>query len=117
MADITAANQNLIVFYLGYPAKVLVPNSTHYNKIIANRMTNLLDATVTTVEGLLTLITETRTKLDATRDDANVTNVGEIALSPDYVDKYIVRQYDRYLKELSSILDIPMRRNTNKVLF
>lgn len=111
MADLALDKQNKIVFLLGYPAKVLVEDSTHFNRILKNRMLNILDDTVTTVDELLALIDSTRTKLDDTRDDSNVNRVGEIGLDPQYSDHYIAKQYRRYIRELSSVLDIPIRQS------
>ncbi len=108
MADIASDKQTKIVFYLGYSAKTLVDNSTSYNRIIQKRMTNLSVDTIAMVDSLLALIEETRTKLDATRDDSNVTRVGEIGLSPDHVDVCITKQYKRYIRELGTLLDIPV---------
>ena len=111
MADIAAEDQAKIVFYLGYPAKVIVKSSTHFNGIIADRFLDLEQTTVDQVTALLALIESTRTKLDDTRDDAQVTSVGEINLDPAYVDKYIAKNYRRYINEISSLLDIPIRKS------
>ena len=107
--DLSAEMQEKVVFYLGYPAKIIEPNSTHYNGTFHDYLKDLTQFTVDRVGQLITLIEETRTKLDATRDDGHVNRVGEIGLSPDKVTTYISKQYNRYLNELSMTLDIPRR--------
>lgn len=109
MPDLTAEAQDEVVFYLGYPAKVLVKDSTHFNRILQERLEDLSVETISRVSSLLALIKETRTKLDATRDDSNVNKVGEIGLDPKYADKYIQKNYKRYVRELSETLDITIR--------
>lgn len=109
MVDLDEAVADKIVFLLGYPAKVLVSDSTHYNDVIAQRFRNLKQVTVDRVTELLALIDETRTNLDDTRSDANVSGVGEISLDPRLSDKYIYKQYRRYIRELSNMLDVPIR--------
>ena len=112
VADIPTQQRADAVFFLGYPAKVLVPDSTHYNRIIYNRFIDIDQATVDRVDELITLIKETRTKLDNTRDDANVSQVGEIGIDPNLADHYISKQYKRYIRELSATLDVPVRNWT-----
>lgn len=108
-------NQHKVAFFLGYPAKILQPDSTDYNKIFANRMTNLPQYTVARVDQLLTIIEETRTHLDDTRRDANVTRVGEISIDANLSDRYIYKQYNRYVGELSKTLDIPRNNSPGMV--
>lgn len=105
--------QNEIVFLLGYPHKVLVANSTHYNRIIVNRMTELLPQTITRVTDILTKARTARTNLDNAQLQANVQRIGDINLDATRGTTYIYQQYERYLDELSSVLDIP-RRNTKR---
>ena len=73
--SLTDEQKEKVVFLLGYPAKILVPSSTHYNKIVANRMDEVTQATVERVTELLTLIYKTRTNLDNTQLEAHVTQV------------------------------------------
>ena len=106
-----------VIFFLGHPAKTINPDSTHYNGILDDRMKNLLATTVTRVDELIALIKSTREKLDATRDDANVSKVGEIMLDPKYTSKYIQSQHNRYLRELSTTLDIPQLGSSGRISF
>ena len=107
LVDLDDQDRADVVFYLGYPAKIVNENSTHYSGIYDDRMNRLAPATVARVKELLALIKETRTQLDNTRADSHVNRVGEIGLSPQYVSTNIRAQYNRYIGELSRILDIP----------
>lgn len=109
MPDVPVDQRADVVFFLGLPAKIIVSDSTHYNRIVENRFKNVDQSTVDRVDELITLIKETRTKLDNTRDDANVSQVGEIGIDPNLADHYILKQYKRYIRELSVVLDIPIR--------
>ena len=107
MPDLTQDQMADVVFYLGLPGKVINPDSTHFNGVLTDRMKNLLQPTIDRIVELLGLIKETRAKLDATRDDGNISGVGEIQLDPRLTDKYIQKQHSRYLNELAHLLDLP----------
>ena len=111
MAALTPDIQERVIFYLGYPSKILRDNSTHFNRILNNRMTNLSDFGVQRVKELVDKIEDARTKLDQTPEDAHVSSIDEISLDTSMAVTNIQKQYTRYVKELSSFLDIPIRKN------
>ena len=103
------------MYYLGYPAKILIENSTDYNGIISARLKNISAFVIAQVDALISLIESTRTKLDNTRDDGNVSGVGDISLDPSMTDLYIKKQYNRYINELGTMLGIAPMLGGNTV--
>lgn len=97
-----------IVFFLGYPGKVLIPGTTHFNKIVSNRMDNLNPFIEDQVEKLLEKIEESRTNLESTQKKGNVKSIGDIHLDTSRTRSMVQAEYKRCLKELSCLLDIPM---------
>lgn len=95
-----------IVYHLGYAGKVLLPNSTHYNKIVNDRMENLDSFIEEEVESLLAQIANARTNYSATQTKGNVTRIGDIELDPSYTRSNARAEYKRLLKELSCLLDL-----------
>lgn len=111
MPPLTAEEIERCVFFLGYPAKVLRKDSTHYNRIIVRRFENISEITVARVKELIDLIDIARINLDKTQLDGHVANVDEISLDTSRAVSNVERQYYRYRKELSYTLDIPIRRH------
>lgn len=97
-----------IVFFLGYPGKVLIEESTHFNKIVSNRMDNLNTFIEDQVEVLLEKISETRNNLESTQKKGNVKSIGDIHLDTTRTRSMVQKEYKRCLEELSCLLDIPI---------
>ena len=97
-----------IVFFLGYPGKALLTGSTHYNKILNDRMANLNTYIEDEVAAIILKIDATRAKLVTTQDKGNVKQVGDIVFDTDRSRSMVTKEYQRCLKELSCLLDIPM---------
>lgn len=95
------------LLYLGYPAKTLDEDSTHYNKILVDRFEDLTSVAQTKVGELLTEIDEVRTKFGASTGRALVKRVGDIELNTDE-HLSLNKEYKRLLKDLSLFLDIPL---------
>ena len=74
-------------------------------------MTNLSYFAIERVEEILAKIEDSRKKLDATQTDAHVSSIDEISLDTSRAVLNIQKQYTRYVKELSTFLDIPVRKN------
>ena len=106
-----------IVFFLGYPGKVLIASSTHYNKIVNDRMENLDAFIEAQVATLITDIETTRAKLVTTQNKGNVKQVGDIVFDTDRSRSMVTKEYQRYLKELSCLLDLPIvcKRNSANI--
>ena len=107
---LTDEQKERITFLLGYPSKILRDNSTHFNRIFNNRLTNLSDIAVNQIGELLDLVTVARKKLDESQDEAKVASVDGLSFDTSRAVTNIKSQYYRYLKEIGSLLDIPVRR-------
>ena len=69
-----------VAFYLGYPNKILVDNSTNFNRIFSQRMMNITQGTAKRVSKLLGLISDARASLDESKESAHVQNVDDVSL-------------------------------------
>ena len=98
-----------VAFYLGYPNKILVDNSTNFNRIFSQRMMNITQGTAKRVAKLLGLISDARASLDESKESAHVQNVDDVSLDTNRAVENIQRQYRRYINELGSTLNIPVR--------
>lgn len=109
---LTSAQQAEVIFYLGWPAKSLVVDSTHYNTTLVTRLTGLSADSETLVTGLLTKIGDVRTKLDNSTARMLVKKVGDIELNTDE-NMYLNKDFRRLVRELSDLLDIPVMGGDN----
>ena len=96
-----------MVRLLGWPGKILLTGSTHYNNIIAARLINLDSY----IESEVHVLVERVGKLDEKLDDAlcrvSTKRVDDIELNTDEMP--ILRaERRRIIRELSELLDIPM---------
>lgn len=108
--------KNKIIFHLGYPGKVLIASSTHYNSVVNSRLNNLDVYTEDIVDGLIIQLDETRTKISSTQNKGNVKRIGDIEFDTARGSDFVTNHYRRLSKELSSLLDIPiMKRSSNLV--
>ena len=109
MADLTPRQMDDVAFFLGYPSKILVENSTSYNPIFKDFMQNLSDVTVERVGDLLSLIRAARKNLDESQKNAHTTGIDELSFDASLAVTNIQKQYKRYIKELANLLDYPVR--------
>ena len=105
---LSSGDKQKIVFLLGHAGKILISTSTHFSKIIADRMENLNIDIEDQVETLLVLIDTARTKLTSTSSSGNVKKIDGIELDTSRTKSLIVNDYKRLLRELSCLLDIPL---------
>lgn len=97
-----------IIFYLGYPAKTLIEESTHYSGIIAKRLEGLDSFIEREVKNLLSDISDVREKLIASQDIMKVKRVGDIELN-NGENMLLRKDLKRLYKELGTMLDIPFK--------
>ena len=110
MADLSQQQQTEVAFYLGYPNKILQPDSTNYNQIFVNYLHNISDEALARVGELLELIKGMRKQLDQTSVDAHVTGIDELSFDARAKIDNVQRQYKRYIYELANTLDIRVKR-------
>ena len=98
-----------IVFYLGYPGTVLIPTSTSYSKIVADRLDNLNSRIESQVASLLTQIADMRSKFTASTGRMLVKKVGDIELNCDNEFMLLNQEYYRLLRDLAALLDLALQ--------
>lgn len=97
--------KDCIVFYLGWPAKTLVVDSTDYSKIFSDRLTDFSSDSEKRIKGLLEKIEGIDTQLEEARCRASTSKVDDITLNPDEI-MLLKKERNRCIKELSCFLDI-----------
>ena len=116
MPDLSAEQKNKVVFHLGYPAKTLIEGSIYYNYIMADRMNNLPQGTVDEVASILAKIEQSKKNLDDSQLKGNVTQVEQLGFDPTYNSTYMYKEFRRYVRELSSTLDIPIFKSSGSMM-
>ena len=112
--SLSEAQKAAVIFYLGYPATSIIPNSTDYSKILADRMVNLTAPVEAQVGDLLTKIAAMREKLFGSSARMLVKRVGDIELNTDE-HPLLSGEHRRLLRDLSSLLGIPLQGRGNMV--
>lgn len=103
---LTAQEKYDIVYYLGWPGKTLIPNSTDYSKVIADRLENLNAQ----IEVIVRRLLERAKMLDTALTDAvcrlSAKRVDEIEMNSDELLQ-LRNERKKVLGELSSLVDVP----------
>ena len=95
-----------IIFYLGWPAKTLVVDSTHYSKIISDRMTNLAEVTEKQIRVILGKLELVDKQLDDARCRLQAMQVSDVRMDAEKEIRVLKQERNRCIRELSSYLDI-----------
>lgn len=103
---LTDAQKTQVVIYLGWPAKTLTTDSTHYSPTVAARLTGLSAEAETQVTSMLTKLAAVATKYEASTGRMLVKKVGDIELNTDE-HATLSKEYVRLQRMLSAMLDIP----------
>lgn len=111
---LTEEQKAAVIFYLGYPATSIIPGSTDYSKILADRMANLTAPVEAQVSDLLTKIAAMREKLFGSSARMLVKRVGDIELNTDE-HSLLSGENKRLLRDLSSLLGIPLQGRGNMI--
>jgi len=111
---LTATQKAQVIFYLGYSASSIIPGSTDFDKILADRLTGLTAEAEAIVVDLLAQIAAVRTKLSTSSSRMLVKKVGDIELNSDE-HVLLSRELRRLLKELSMMLGITAIGSTGRV--
>jgi hypothetical protein len=109
---LTATEQQKIIWFLGWPAKTIIPGSTHYDQTIVTRMAALDPDTESVTRSLLLQLDNVRAQYTASTSRMKATKVGDIEINSKEHD-LLGKEYRRLLKELAVLLDIPMLNNGN----
>lgn len=98
-----------IIFALCHEGKILIPGSTSYSKILADRMENLNTFIEDRALQLVDSIEDYKSKLEASATKDNVKRIGDIELDTTRSRSSKMKELNRLLDELSKLLDIPNR--------
>jgi hypothetical protein len=98
-----------VVYYLGWPGKTLIPESTHYNSIVASRLVNLNQYIEAQTVGLLVRIAKIQSQLDVARVRTSAMSVGDIKMNNMELEQ-LRMEYMKWIKELSDLLDIKVEK-------
>lgn len=102
--------QRDILFYLGWPLKVLKSNSTHYQKTVVDRMKNLDDDIEAIIRDLLRKLKGIDENLEDARCRLAASKVDDITLNKDEI-AMLNKERKRCRNELHRTIDIPVLTN------
>lgn len=112
---LNASQKADVIFYLGYPGKTLVENSTNYNRTTAQLLENLTEYIEAQVRSILDKLRTQDQRLEDANDRVVALEVGDIKINPEEIDR-LKSERLRLIKMLSRLLDIPVV-NSSGVMF
>jgi len=95
-----------VLYYLGYPAKVIDPDSLEYNSLVNSRLVNFPEDFEAFVRKIVVDIKELEAQLKKSQCTMGTKQVGDIVLNPDKVASNLKREFKRLLMELSEVTNI-----------
>ena len=111
---LTSAQQNRIMYLLGYGGKILQAGSVIYNKILNDRLSNLPADTEAMVITLLASVTTLETQIAQAPCRLSAMKVGDIELNNTELEA-LRRERKRIAKEIAVHLDIPYQGVNNMI--
>lgn len=112
---LSAAQKNKILQILGYPGKSLDSGTVLYDKVLVDRLDSLSAATESLVKSLLDKISAIETKMDKATCRMSTKELGDIVLNSDNEMKLLRKERKTISKEISYLLDVPMKYSSNMV--
>jgi hypothetical protein len=110
----TATEKANIIFYLGYPAKTIVPDSTSYSNVIAGRLDNNSVDIETIARDLLAKIVTSRAEIELAKGRLKASKVEDITLNDrEMRDRW--KEDSKLCRMLGDHLDIPYCGNSSMV--
>lgn len=107
---LTDAQKHKVVFVLGWSGLTIVANSTQYNSVVVDRLSNLNAEIEKIVKGILARIDSLDLKLDAAACRLSASEVQDIVLNPEEI-RMLRSERKRLIRELSDHLDIPIEKS------
>lgn len=99
-----------IIYYLGWPGKTILADSTHYNSVIYSRLINLIPEIEAQANSLVSRIKEIDEVLRCSINRASTLEVQDIKLNPE--ERLILRrERTKIIGELSDLLDIDIMKS------
>lgn len=111
MAFTTQQKQD-IVYYLGWPGKTILIDSTHYNSVIAARLINLIPEIEAQATALVDRIKGIDKVLIVSINRASTLEVGDIKINQREREE-LRAERKKILGELSDLLDIDIMKASN----
>jgi hypothetical protein len=105
-----------VIYYLGYPGKVLIPTSTHYQNTINDRLNNLTADIEARVRELLRKLAKVDKQLEEAACRFSTLQVDDIRINPEE-RRLLSLERKRLLRELSSLIDIPQISGSSDSMF
>ena len=108
-----------MIFYLGWPAKVLLSGSTHYQKTLNDRFLNLSEEAETIARRILKKLKKLDEKLEEAQCRFATSKVGGGANSIELNEnerELLLKERKRCIRELSQTLDIPVNSMGGSVM-
>jgi hypothetical protein len=104
---LTTKEKHDSMFYLGYPAKILIASSTHYQKTLNDRLDNLVADAEARVRSLLASLKRVDEQLEAAACRFSTSQVQDIQINPEERN-LLIKERKRFTRELSHTLDVPL---------
>jgi hypothetical protein len=101
-----------IIYYLGWPGKTILPDSTHYNSVIYSRLVSLIPEIESQATALVTRIKDIDKVLIASIARASTLEVGDIKINQREREE-LRAERKKVLVELSDLLDIDVMKSSN----
>ncbi len=114
MAFSTQQKQD-IIYYLGWPGKSLLIDSTHYNSILASRLTNLIVEIEGQATALVTRIKAIDAVLIVSINRASTSEIQDIKINP-YERETLRKERSKIIRELSDLLDIDVSKSSTNMV-
>lgn len=107
----TTQEQQDIIYYLGWPGKTILIDSTHYNSVIASRLVNLIPEIENQSRALIVRIKNIDVILVKSLNRASTVKIQDIELNPE--ERHILRaERKKVIWELSDLLDIDVMKSS-----
>jgi len=111
-----ALNQNQktkILFYAGWSGLTIVPESTHFNSVVNDRIEDAssIDAICKIVKDLLEKLEGLDEKLEKARCRLAAKQVDNITMNEDEI-RYLLKERRRCIRELLDLIDVPSVRSS-----
>lgn len=103
-----------VLYYLGWPGLTLIPTSTMYNKVVNDRLVDLVPDIEKLVKELLEKLQKLDDKLEKAQCRLSAKSVDNIEMNPDEIPM-LKKERKRLIKELSDWLEIPIDKQGNLI--
>ncbi len=112
---LTSREQQKILRFLGWAGLTVVPDSTHFNSVVNDRLGNNVSKPLTVdiereVRDILERLINIDTCLDEAKCRLTASQVDKITLNKNEISE-LRKERKRWIRELSDILDIPIMRS------